>query len=1692
MPVVRPGVCRRFLVLLSILLAGALLQAAPFFSRYPSDDEVAWSRLLPGPILPLGRTSVSFARAENRALAQALLEYHRLSDPENTRPLAGFLEEHPGSRYEASLLVNLGVLYKEQGRVSRAFPALARAWALAKRGTDRDSLAVANWALGEAADMHAHLDPVTRAQLDAILDQIGSRDLHGPTTERVRLAFAGRAMREQHPEEAFRCGPVSLAMLRAYLGLPRDLRIEQAPGSAQGFSLAGLQQLANRHGMKMRAIRIGSGAPIPVPAIIHWKYDHYSAILERRTDGGKEYFRIQNPLLDRDRWMSREALEEEASGYYLAPQDQMQPGWRPASLSEAADVWGRCEFSIPALDQLMDWALQALSCGISPGMPQYNFDLALASLNIKDIPLGYTPPIGPPVQFRITYHQRDAFQPGIFNYSNLGPKWTFSWLSYIGAPLPQNVTWRPPGAGDSGRVYLRNGGVEQYLGATSTTNPTVFVRDFGYQLQSHAHLLQYTPLRVGSTPPATPYYERQLPDGSKEVFVQSASGQSTYFLSQIVDPFGNAIKFTYDSRMRITAVTDAIGQVTTLTYGLASDPLKITKVTDPFGRSATLTYDFNGHLAQVTDVMGFTSTFTYGPNDFITTMTTPYGETRFETGHGNNDRTPDPSYAIHAAKFPTAADDPMNVYVQATDPNGDTERVEFSNYVSSFAQKDDWNDSLNSGTSTAIPYLNTRLSFYWDKKAWKQYPGDYTKAKAYRWLDGQVLGTQSGVPDYIKNPLEGRVVFHYPKQTKPYYQVGSSAVPSALMRLADNAGTQQTAAIESNDLGKITRFTDPAGRATTFLYDFNAIDLLEARKPATNELLAKFSYGKPHQVASYTNAAGQVTTYTYNGAGQILSVTDSKQQTTRYTYDSHGYLIAVNGPLPSAITRFTYDTYGRVQTVTDSEGYAVTYAYDALDRIVKVTYPDKTTEQVTYDKLDYVAYTDRQGRVQKIAYDALRRPVSVTDPLGRTTALGWCACGALVSLTDPAGNTTTWNRDIQNRVTSKVLADGSTTQYAYDAVTGRLAQVTDPGGQVSTFSYFPDGNLQQVSYSNAAVPTAPILFGYDPNYKRITSFTDGTGVTSLTYGRAGSLGGLQVASVTGPRGETVAYSYDELGRLTVRSVDGADAAVSYDPLGRVVSETDKLGRFGFTYAGATGRIQSAAYPNGQNAQYSYFDNAGDQRLKQILNQAADKSTLSQFGYTYSPAGDIRSLAAPQRTYNFSYDAASQLTGVDIAGQSAFAYAYDTAGNRTTEQIDSQVNWAVYNNLNQLTQTPTGQFTYDANGNLISDGTRTFEWDARNRLTGLVTGTHRSEFSYDAFDRRTRVVEKEGDSVVNAKQLIWCGASLCEERDAVTGVNKRFYADGETQASGGNEAAYFYTRDHLGSVREVTDATGAVVASYDYDPWGRTIKLSGSVDAAFGYAGYYAHAPSGLYLTQYRAYDPNLGRWLSQEPLGERGASNLYAYGANNPLNRYDPDGRIVLGAGGTAGINGHAPFTWLGGQGSVSGGVALGTSSSPTRRLFPVQPYASAQAGGGLGLSAGAQAGVTGFLMPFGSLEQLGGPSVGLSFGAGLGAGPSFGISVPLGSRGIDWSGLTLTGSFTWGPFGGAYGDLVFSNTVIPGWTVPCTSDDDDPSKQVSARIISPEAAAIRQGDPNDPAGSFKPMNQGYRPGDEGLGGIIF
>ena len=121
------------------------------------------------------------------------------------------------------------------------------------------------------------------------------------------------------------------------------------------------------------------------------------------------------------------------------------------------------------------------------------------------------------------------------------------------------------------------------------------------------------------------------------------------------------------------------------------------------------------------------------------------------------------------------------------------------------------------------------------------------------------------------------------------------------------------------------------------------------------------------------------------------------------------------------------------------------------------------------------------------------------------------------------------------------------------------------------------------------------------------------------------------------------------------------------------------------------------------------------------------------------------------------------------------------------------------------------------------------------------------------------------------------------------------ATGSVQFSYENASgrAYYYTKDHLGSVREMTNSSGTIQARYDYDAFGRVTTITGTVPSDFQYAGYYEHAVSGLNLLVYRAYDPNTERWLSRDPLPWAEITqniNLYNYVDNDPMVLIDPLG----------------------------------------------------------------------------------------------------------------------------------------------------------------------------------------------------------
>ena len=236
--------------------------------------------------------------------------------------------------------------------------------------------------------------------------------------------------------------------------------------------------------------------------------------------------------------------------------------------------------------------------------------------------------------------------------------------------------------------------------------------------------------------------------------------------------------------------------------------------------------------------------------------------------------------------------------------------------------------------------------------------------------------------------LENRIWYNYAGQTRCSNVIGTSSQPTVVGRVLDD-GTTQLRHFDYNALGLVTHSVDPIGRSMTYVYSTNLADLLETRQTTgtNNELVARYIYNSQHLPTAVFDAAGQVTTNTYNARGQLLTTTNAKGETTRMAYDANGYRLTIVGPLGAAndTISFSYDSMGRIHSQTNTDGYTLTYGYDNLDRLTNITYPDGTFQAFTYSNLDISMVQDRLGRQTFHTNDSLRRLVATRDPLGRVT-----------------------------------------------------------------------------------------------------------------------------------------------------------------------------------------------------------------------------------------------------------------------------------------------------------------------------------------------------------------------------------------------------------------------------------------------------------------------------------------------------------------------------------------------------------------------------------------------------------------------------------------------------------------------------------------------------------------------------------
>lgn len=675
--------------------------------------------------------------------------------------------------------------------------------------------------------------------------------------------------------------------------------------------------------------------------------------------------------------------------------------------------------------------------------------------------------------------------------------------------------------------------------------------------------------------------------------------------------------------------------------------------------------------------------------------------------------------------------------------------------------------------------------------------------------------------------------------------------------------------------GRVTRtdITDPRGNVRRLNFNTRGYvisETLALGKPEQQTTTYERDAAKNLKMATI-DALGRRTAYSYDARGNVTSVTrlagTPNAATTTLTYDpTYNQLTSITDPLQNAL-ELRYDSLGQLTEVEDALGNISRFSYTATGQVATATDATMNVSRFTYEGGDLVAITDPLERTMTMFTDSAGRILSLIDPQGNRYRYDYDRLDRVTKITDPQGAFTTLTYDANSNLTQLTDARGGVTKFAYDAK-DRVTTVTDP--LLRTDSYVYDGmdNLTQATERNGKIST----FVYDALNRLKTA----------EFGRT-----LQGSLLTAPDA-TVTYTWDAGNRLT-QAADTQDGTImrGYDALDRLLSETSPRGSVSYAYD-ASGRRTKLSIPGQADVTYTYDD---ANRLTGIT-----KGT-DQIGFAYDAAGRRTTLTLPGGiAATYTYDAVGQLTGIVYtrAGVTMgdLAYQYDAAGQRIQESgtlarraMPAAVASATYDAANRLTAWGGTALAYDFNGNLTSDGSRTYTWDSRNRLK-TIAGAATASFSYDAFGRRSSATVSGSttsflyDGLNIAQELT--GASVKATVLGGLGLDEIFR---RTDTSG----ARSFLTDGLGSVMTLADDAGVARTQYRYEPYGATVASGDTSSNRFQYTGR-ENDGTGLYYYRARYYSPNLSRFISEDPIGLEGGINSYAYVDGNPLMLVDPLG----------------------------------------------------------------------------------------------------------------------------------------------------------------------------------------------------------
>jgi RHS repeat-associated protein len=972
------------------------------------------------------------------------------------------------------------------------------------------------------------------------------------------------------------------------------------------------------------------------------------------------------------------------------------------------------------------------------------------------------------------------------------------------------------------------------------------------------------------------------------------------------DPLADSCTFA-NAWPEVTISQTVSGSVTTRSYTdrlsnttqVSSISAGITGVTLPGNASAaqTLTYDANSRVATLSKGGG-TWGYTYADSGTqrTTTVTQPGGGSKVYVSDLSIKRVL--SISDELSRTTSFTYDTLGRLTRTTSPEGDYVQRTYDargNVTEQRHVAKAGSGAADIVTSAAFPSSCTNIRTCNQPSSSTDARGNVTDY-SYDATHGGLLTVTAPAPS--SGAVRPQIRYTYAAKTA-YYKNSAGAIvaaPAAIYKL--------TAVSQCQTLNSCAGAADEV--KTTLDYGTSGV--------ANTLLLKSVSSGSGNGALTATTSA------TYDNAGNVTTVDGplaGSADTTTYFYDGTRRLTKVASPdpdgagaLPHRAVQYTYNANGNVTrlargSMTQSGGTwsavaaseTLNATYDNIGRPTKQTLTTTAGTTTITHALRQFRY-DSKGRLE---CTALRmNSAAFASPPSSACTLGTSGSAGPDRIAKNSYNTA--DELVEVREAYGVTGAEAPERTLTYTTNGNVATVKDGENNLTTYEY--DGH-DRLAKTRFPVGTKAANASSTTDYEQLT-YDAGSNVTSRRLRDANSIGytydALNRATFKNLPGTEpdVTYAYDNLGRLTSATQTGSSLSFTYDALSRNLTQVGAQGTVASQWDVA-GRRTRLTYPgSGLYVDYDYLV-TGDLTAIRENGATSGIGVLASFGY--DSLGRRTSLTFGNGTsQGYGYDPVSRLASLssDLAGTThdlTSTFSFNPASQiASTSRNNDAYAWTDHSNisngytangLNQYSAAGAATLTYDAKGNLTSDGSVNFTFDSENKLIS-ASGAKSATLAYDPLNRLRQVVDPGKTS-----RFMYDGLDAIAEYNASNGLRRRFVFGPRVdeplvqyEGTGLTDRRFLHA-DERGSVVARSDSTGAMFAISAYDEYG---NIQSSNVGRFQYTGQMWLDPLGLHHYKGRVYSPKLGRFLQPDPIGYADGLNHYAYVGNDPVNRLDPLG----------------------------------------------------------------------------------------------------------------------------------------------------------------------------------------------------------